>query len=286
MNQHLHITAPAKINLFLHVIGKRQDGYHRLQSLTAFSSDFGDEIIISPADEFKFSFDSTSENFPVNENNLIICAANLLAEAVGRKLECHIHLTKKIPIGAGLGGGSSDAAATIKGLLQFWNASLPPEKLENILLTLGADVPSCYHGKACYFEDIGETITPIEDFPTLHAVLVYPNKHCATKNIFEKYDGHFSKEVTLPEEFKTTAPLLKFISAQKNDLTIPAIKNIPEIEDILQHLKNETPCQLARMSGSGSACFALFNTKEEAEEAATNIKKTHQKWWVQSVTLR
>ena len=207
------IIAPAKINLFLHLISKREDGYHNLQSLVTFAN-FGDTITITPNNEFKFSFESTSENMPTNENNLVICAANLLADALHKDLNLAIHLTKNIPIGAGLGGGSSDAAATIKGLLRFWNEDINQEELDNILLDLGADVPACYYAQPCYFEGIGEIIKPVQSLPTLHAVIIHPNKHCSTKEIFEKYDSNFSNAMSLPENFNNSDSLIEFLKEQ------------------------------------------------------------------------
>lgn len=281
----IKLTAPAKINLFLHVVGKRGDGFHLLQSLTSFAN-FGDEITISPSNEFKFSFDSTTENFPTDESNLIVCTANLLGSTLNKNLNCHIHLKKNIPIGAGLGGGSSDAAATIRGLFEFWNTTLPQNELDNILLDLGADVPACYHGKACYFEGIGEIITPAQSLPPLHALLIYPNKHCATKDIFKKYNSDFSKEIVLPQHFENKKNVTEFLSKQKNDLTEAAIQNIPDIKNILDALDKQQDCQLSRMSGSGSACFGIFDTKEQVQKTANTIKKENPDWWIQPVMIQ
>jgi 4-diphosphocytidyl-2-C-methyl-D-erythritol kinase len=282
------LTAPAKINLFLSVIGKRDNSYHNLQSLVAFSKDFGDVITITSADEFSFSFDSTAEHLPTNDNNLVICAANMLASIVGRNLNCSIHLSKNIPIGAGLGGGSSDAATTIKGLLQFWQVTeeeLPIDKLNEILLNLGADVPSCYHAHTCYFEGIGEIITPLKLFPACYGLIVYPNQHSSTPDIFENFDKSFSTEISLPAKFVTTEHLIEFLQSQDNDLTEPAIKNTPEIENILKTISKQGNCYISRMSGSGSACFGLFRTPQDAATAKDNIKNIHPEWWVQTIEL-
>ncbi len=282
----ISITAPAKLNLFLHITGKRNNGYHDLQSLVTFA-DFGDQITITPAEEFMFSFDSTSDNFPIDENNIIICAANLLGELLHKDLNCHIHLTKNIPIGAGLGGGSSDAAATIEGLSKFWNADILQDQLDKILIELGADVPACFYKKACYFEGIGEIIKPISALPTLHAVIIYPNKHCSTKEIFESYVPEFSENILLlPEKFETEQDFLDFLHLQKNDLTNAAIEKIPDIKDIIDTLEKDNDCLLTRMSGSGSACFGLFDNRESAHDTAHKIKHKNPEWWVQATALQ
>lgn len=281
----ISITAPAKVNLFLHVTRKRSNGYHDLQSLVAFS-DFGDTITITPAKEFSFSFDSTSDHLPTNENNIIICAANSLADALEKDLNCHIHLTKNIPIGAGLGGGSSDAAATIDGLLQFWETDINQYILDKILIELGADVPACFYKKPCYFEDIGEIIKPVTAFPALHAILIYPNKHCATKDIFKNYKSEFSKKIELPNVFNNQESLFKFLRRQKNDLTEAARKEIPDIKDMLMQLGNDDNCLLTRMSGSGSACFGLYDSEESAHHATHLIHDKNPDWWVRQVKLK
>ena len=279
------LTAPAKINLFLSVIGKKGTDYHLLQSLVGFSA-FGDTITITPADEFSFSFDSTSENIPTNDNNLVICAANLLSSALKKPLNLSIHLSKHIPIGAGLGGGSSDAATTIKGLLQFWQVtSMNQKNLDDILLSLGADVPACYYGQSCYFEGIGEIITPITKLPTLHTVLIYPNQHCSTQEVFQHYGSSFSAPIELPTTFSTHSDVIDFLKAKNNDLTHAAITNIPEIKEILNALAQENTCLINRMSGSGSACFGLFATKQQANDSAHKIKNQHPEWWVQPTQI-
>lgn len=280
----LKVTAPAKVNLFLHVVGKTDNGYHALQSLIAFA-DEGDIITITPSNEFKFSFDSTAEHLPTDENNLVICAAKLLASALDKDLNCHIHLTKNIPIGAGLGGGSSDAAAAIKGLLKFWDADINTETLNSILLSLGADVPSCYHATACYFENIGDVITPLKNFPALNALLIYPNQHSSTLDVFKQYEASFSTSIKLPVKFDCNDTLIDFLRSQKNDLEQAAISNIPAIQKLLNVLEGLDDCKLTRMTGSGSACFALFETAKQAHDAKHIIQEQFSDYWVKDVLL-
>jgi len=284
VSEKIKLIAPAKVNLFLHVLGKNENNYHNLQSLITFT-DFGDEITIIPADEFKFSFDSTMANLPHDENNLVICAAKTLADALNKSLNCHIHLTKNIPIGAGLGGGSSDAAATIKGLLQFWNTQIDDETLAPLLLNLGADVPCCYYNAPCYIEKTGEDITPIVTLPTLYGALIYPNEHCSTQDIFEQYDANYSSKIKRPTSFENEDDLITFLLLQRNDLTQAAIKNIPSIKDIIAAIEKQNGHLLSRMSGSGSACFGIFKTKEQSLQAVQHILSENKNWWGQAVTI-
>ncbi|HPD82935.1 MAG: 4-(cytidine 5'-diphospho)-2-C-methyl-D-erythritol kinase [Alphaproteobacteria bacterium] len=274
------IFAPAKVNLSLHITGKREDGYHLLQSIIAFSN-FGDEIKISPSKEFIFTQKNTFPGSPDQvADNIVVQAAQGLSKLLNKPLHCHIHLIKTIPIGAGLGGGSSDAAATIRGLLEFWEIFIPAEKLQNLLLSLGADVPVCYYNLPCLVEGVGEIIKPIPSFSPLPALLIFPNKFCSTKKIFTDHNEKFSKKFTLPE-----TNFFDFIRSQKNDLTAAAIKNIPEIEEILNALSAMPSCQLSRMSGSGSACFGVFNNQNESLEAAENIQKKWPNWWVRPIMI-
>ena len=278
----IYLTPPAKVNLFLHIVGRNKDTYHELQSLVYFA-DFGDEITITEAEVFSFSSNNKSIQ---TDDNIIVKAAQSLSKELNQPLYCSITLNKKIPIGAGLGGGSSDAAAVIKGLLEFWDISEPPTNLESILLSLGADVPSCYHGRACYFENIGEIITPIQNAPDLYGVLVNPHIACATKDIFSKIKPPFKNSITLPAQFDSSADLIDFLKEQNNDLTPAACQTIPEIQNVLDYLSMQDENLLTRMSGSGATCFSLFETKEKAKHCALSIQKENPQWWVQAVTLK
>ena len=281
--QDLKIIAPAKVNLFLHITGQRKDGYHLLQSLIAFAN-YGDSLTITPADEFSVTINNSFSDLDV-ENNLITKAAKILAQTLQKDLSCIIHLTKKIPIGAGLGGGSADAAATIKGLLQYWNESIPSPQLDEILLSLGADVPICYQNQSAVVQGIGEEIIPFASLPELPAVLVYPDKFCPTADIFNTYRQNFSDSILIPESFDSKEHLYDFLKQQTNDLTQAACNQIPTIKDVLALINMQQGCALSRMSGSGSSCFGLFDSTENSETAALNIQKENPDWWVQPVIL-
>jgi 4-diphosphocytidyl-2-C-methyl-D-erythritol kinase len=272
--------AAAKVNLSLLVTGKRSDGYHLLHSLTTFAN-FGDVITMTPANEFKFTQSSAFKNLPEDDNNLIVRTAHKMAEKFNKPLSCHIHLNKKIPIGAGLGGGSSDVAATVKALIDLWGITPEKEELQNFLLSIGADAPACYYARPCVFEGIGEVITPVSTLPQMHAVLVYPNKFCSTIDVFKKYNGEFSKAPEPPHGVE----VWNYLKNNDNDLTQSAIENIPEINDALNVLEKTRDVVLSRMSGSGSCCFGIFETKDQANQAAEKIQKERPNWWVRPVIL-
>lgn len=279
------MLAPAKINLFLHITGKRNDGYHLLQSLFAFA-DYGDEIRIEESNNFSLAINGPFSDSILSEENLITKSVTALENHTGRRANCKIRLTKNIPVGAGLGGGSADAAATIKALIDFWDIKVPDKKIDNIALSLGADIPACLYNRPCFVEGIGEKIIPINSFPALPAILVYPNKGCSTTEIFDRYNLSPSKIITPPENLNDKQQLMEFLKKQKNDLTATAIDHIPEINNILDEIKNQKGCLISRMSGSGSTCFGLFETKEDSENAVQNIKKNNPGWWVQAVTIK
>lgn len=273
------IIAPAKVNLFLHITGKRDDGYHLLQSLVAFA-DIGDEIKVEEADSFSLSMNN--QDIPVDENNLVTQAVEKTANALNREPNIKVTLYKEIPAGAGLGGGSSDAAATIKALQTLWDEQLGEEELASILIGLGADVPVCYEASGCFVKDIGETITLLPSFPPMPAVLVHPNVFCATEKVFENFSASFSSPVTIPEDFDS----IDFLKEQRNDLTDAAQMIAPEIKDVLAIIEKQDGCKLSRMTGSGSACFGLFKTRSDAENAADTIQKEKPDWWVRPVLLK
>lgn len=281
-NTPLHILAPAKVNLFLHITGKRQDGYHLLQSLIGFT-EWGDDITISPSTEFKFTQESEHFKLPEADDNLVVRAAKGIASLVEKPLHCHLHLKKNIPIGAGLGGGSSDAAATIRGLLKFWGVHAPREDLQGLLLSLGADVPVCYHNKSCFVGGVGENIRAISGFEAQQAVLVFPNHHVATPDIFKNYKAPFSKKIN---PLAKAENFLHYVKTHKNDLTNAATHLCPDIFDVISTLELSKGCDVARMSGSGSACFGLFMDETMAIQAAEAIQKERPNWWVRPVVIR
>ena len=278
--------APAKINLALHVVGRRADGYHLLDSLVAFATS-GDRITVEPASEDAFTVSGPyAAGVPVDAGNLVLRARDALRSRIGSAaFPVRIHLEKNLPIASGIGGGSSDAAATLKALSALWQAELPQADLAALGLSLGADVPMCLHAQPARITGIGETIAPIGTLPDLPAVLVNPGVAVSTPAIFKQLTTRDNPP--LPPQPDTVAPQawLDWLRATRNDLQPPAIAVAPVIAEVLRDLTN-TGASFARMSGSGATCFGLFATQAEADAAAAQLLLHHPQWYVQATLLK
>lgn len=288
MSSIVTILAPAKINLFLHINGKRADGYHTLQSHIMFA-DMGDKITIKPDNDYSLNIKGAFSNGLETQGNLITRAVYDFCDLINQPPNFHITLDKNIPIGAGLGGGSSDAASVIKGLINILDIDISTVNLSPLLEGLGADVPACFYGQSCFVEGIGQKISPLPA-PSLYALLIYPNTHCSTADIFKNFNSKFSKEIVkeieIDKNFSTSDDLIHFIKQQQNDLSQPALATFPAIIDCLKVLESHDNLLLTRMSGSGSTCFSLFETIEKAQKAQQEIQTKHPDWWVKAVTLK
>ncbi|OGT33284.1 MAG: 4-(cytidine 5'-diphospho)-2-C-methyl-D-erythritol kinase [Gammaproteobacteria bacterium RIFCSPHIGHO2_02_FULL_39_13] len=277
------ITAPAKLNLFLHITGRRDDGYHLLDSLFVFTK-LSDVINIAPNTCISLSIDgpfSAAISAEKIEHNLIYQAALLLQKKLKVTHGANIHLTKNIPVGAGLGGGSADAAAVLKALIEFWNISCSMETLLELGLSLGADVPACIVGKPAMVSGVGEIIHPIILPSRLHVLLVNPRQVLSTRAIFEKYkrdDTPFSAQ-KINADFSTKEAFFAFLSATKNDLDRAAFALLPTLPQLLTELRKQPDCQLARMTGSGPTCFALFPNHAAATAAKHAIFQRYPDYW-------
>jgi 4-diphosphocytidyl-2-C-methyl-D-erythritol kinase len=286
------IFAPAKINLFLHVTGRRADGYHLLDSLVVFA-DAGDQITLEPADEFSLTvqgpFAGAVPAFAPGEDerhaNLVVRAGRIMAQLYKRDLAVRVTLTKNLPAGAGLGGGSSDAAAMIWGLMEFWGLEQPPDGLAEVILKLGSDIPVCLPCSTALMRGTGDIVIPVPSFPEIPAVLIYPGRPCPTPAIFARFSGTFREPITLRESFDTPRTAIEYLATLGNDLYPAARMVVPEIDNVLNTLRVQNGCLLARMSGSGSACFGLFDDHESAATAAAEIARDNPDWWVQAAWL-
>lgn len=271
------LSAPAKINLFLHVTGRLENGYHTMQSLMVFT-DAGDTLSFEAHDGF-----SLQVNGPfaaaLSGENLIAQAAQKLAAQYGRKPDARITLTKNLPVASGIGGGSSDAAATLKGLAQLWQLPKDTAALAGIARTIGADVPACLYGHPLWAEGIGDKILPLTGFPPLHLVLVNPLVATPTPQVFKTFNGRFAAPLPVP-----SGGWMEFLQTAHNDLSAPAAAVTPEIRDVMTALENTGTPQLCRMSGSGATCFAIYATRAKADEAAQNLRVHHPRWWAMSAT--
>ncbi|MCB9989748.1 MAG: 4-(cytidine 5'-diphospho)-2-C-methyl-D-erythritol kinase [Rhodospirillales bacterium] len=290
----LSVLAPAKINLYLHVTGRRGDGYHLLDSLVAFAS-IGDRISIKPSGAFSFriegpyasAFTAAELESGPESQNLAVRAARGLGDLLGRRLDLALTLTKNMPLAAGLGGGSADAAAVIRAMLDAWQvAPQAVQGLDAFLLSLGADVPVCMRCRPAVIRGIGEEITYLDEIPEMPILLVNPQKHCPTPDVFKAFAGReFSAPHPVPVSVKHTQDYLELLLAARNDLEAPAQTIVPGIKTVLEAISNAEGGRLARMSGSGASCFGLFENEELCLVAAEQIRQAHQDWWIRAGTL-
>jgi 4-diphosphocytidyl-2-C-methyl-D-erythritol kinase len=277
-------SAPAKINLYLHVTGKRDDGYHLLDSIAVFARDIADTVTIREGNGFSFSISGLfSDDTGDHERNLSVRAARLYGEVTGQPLGVSLHLEKNIPAGAGLGGGSSDAAATIKALEQFYETQLPERGRH--LLSLGADVPVCYRARACRFKGVGEIITDIPPIPSLTLLIVWPNVHSSTQDVFAARDSAYNSMASIPPSLGSLQQLLFFLKSTSNDLEAPACAVRPVIAEAKELVHRQNGCMLSRMTGSGSAVFGLFASEGQAVQAREEILAIHAEWWAQTTAV-
>jgi len=279
-------AAPAKINLYLHVLGRHADGFHLLDSLVVFA-DIADRVSAREAEAL--SLEIAGPYAPAlqaeRDANLVLRAARLLAERAGIAPKAALVLEKNLPVASGIGGGSSDAAAALSALAELWRLGPSALRIDDLATALGADVPVCLFGKSAWVGGIGEAVTAAPPFPPGWIVLANPGVALATAEVFRVRTGPFSQ----PARF-TVAPVgLKELAAllgeRRNDLTQAAITLAPAIAQVLDALKREKDAMLARMSGSGATCFALFGDEASARAAASRIAAQHRGWWVASGRL-
>ena len=272
------ILARAKLNLYLHITGKRADGYHELESLVVFT-DLADQLHIAAASELTLRIEGAFAAGLSTSDNLVLHAARALQRHTGTKQGAAITLEKHIPVGAGLGGGSADAAAALLALNAHWGLGVPAHELAVIGKTLGADVPMCLHSQAVVARGVGEQLTPLpQPLPALHGVLLYPNQPLATAQVYGAFRPQTKVAATAlpPAEAK---PFMEWLATTRNDLQAPAITLMPEIAEMLLVLETSPYVRLARMTGSGSCCFALTETADDAAKLITDLRATYSKWW-------
>lgn len=271
-------AAPAKINLSLHVTGQREDGYHLLDSLVAFT-ELGDEVLVQHSDTLSLNIIGPfSDGLTIGEDNLVLRAARAFGVDQGAK----ITLTKNLPVASGIGGGSADAAATLRALSRLWNVPLPPP---NAIVSLGADVPVCMSADLSRMEGIGDEITRLGALPTLDIVLVNPGVAVPTATVFDGLESKSNAPLSSPlPDPANTAAWLAWLTDQRNDLEPPACAAFPVIKTVLEQLRARHGCTIARMSGSGATCFALFENAKAAQAAQDAIHADHPDWWVHATT--
>ncbi len=276
--------ARAKINLALHVTGRRADGYHLLDSLVVFA-DIGDRLELAGAtgtNETSLEISGPfGDTLKVDDDNLVLRGYQALSAALPNPLPAtSFKLTKNLPVSSGIGGGSADAAAALNGLVELWQPDIEPHTLSETALLLGADVPVCLNSTTCRMRGVGEQLTAIENFPVIDCVLVNPGIAVSTPAVFA--------ELALPVNERAFDGLPEgnlLTSEMRNDLQLPAISLAPEIADVIAALEQSYGCSLARMSGSGATCFGLFDNRQDANRAAQQIATTHPDWWIVATQL-
>ncbi len=277
--------APAKINLYLHVTGKRSDGYHTLDSLIVFA-DVGDQIEVTPADDLSLSINGPyAAGLDAGKDNLVLQAARELSKAAHIKPGAKITLTKNLPVASGIGGGSADAAATLVALSKLWQCKLEKHSLKELSLSLGADVPICLEGQPSFVGGIGEKIAPAPLLPETWVVLVNPGVAVSTPTIFKTRQGPFTPAHPFTVRPKDSSHLSDLLKERNNDLTSPAISLTSVIRNVLGELASSENCLLARMSGSGATCFGLYKSEGEAKAAEAKISGIHKAWWCVATRL-
>ncbi len=282
-------TARAKVNLTLRVLGRRSDGYHALESLVAFAL-FGDELSLTPGGETGLEVAGPfADALGPGDDNLVLQAAEAVLDTWPEARSGAFRLTKNLPVAAGLGGGSADAAAALR-LLMGANPDIAMEPaLARTAVSLGADVNVCLEQSAAMMRGIGENVEPVTGFPSLAVVLANPRQPVATPAVFEALRA---PPVASPpagqgggRAFGSGDEVVAFIRAHGNDLEAPAVSVLPVIADVKTALAALDGCQVAGLSGSGATCFGLFATQEEAETAAGELAAARPDWWVVASTL-
>jgi 4-diphosphocytidyl-2-C-methyl-D-erythritol kinase len=282
--------APAKVNLYLHVGAPGADGYHPICSLMTFA-DVGDEVTAYEAEALELTVRGPfAKGLAGDDGNLVLKAARtLIAEARGPVAPFGLVLEKRLPVAAGLGGGSSDAGAALRLLRGALGLTLDDAQLEALAASLGADGAACLWGRPTVAEGRGERLGPAPRMPVIDAVLVNPRVPVSTAEVYRRFDaeGRFGDVAPprAPEAFEDAVELAAWLATQRNDLEAAATAVAPEVGAVLETLAGEPDCLLARVSGSGGTCFALCASDIEAESLAERIEAMAPGWWVRRCRL-
>lgn len=276
--------APAKINLALHVTGRRADGYHLLESLVVFA-ELGDRITVSAAEEDSFFVEGRfARDVPLNGDNLVLRARDVLRATFPAHptSPVSIALEKNLPVASGIGGGSSDAAATLRALVRLWRIPVDATSLARLALPLGADLPMCVSARPLLARGIGEQIEPISRFPALQIVLVNPGVPVETPDVFRALASRDNPPLA---PLNDAAAVRDWLVTTRNDLEQPAMAIEPSVGEALAALRR-TGASFVRMSGSGATCFGIFDDAASAARAAASIAGEQPRWFSSATTTR
>jgi 4-diphosphocytidyl-2-C-methyl-D-erythritol kinase len=285
--------AAAKINLTLQIVGRRPDGYHELVSVVAFAG-IGDALSLSPGEALSLRVSGPfADGIGAADGNLVLRAARALSARIDGLTPGGFSLVKRLPVASGVGGGSADAAAALRLLARLNGISPADPRLYEAARTIGADVPVCVDPRARVMRGIGEILSAPLELPALPAVLVNPGVPVATGAVFAalaEARGDASRPpprdpLTELSAIRSAGALIEAVAAGSNDLEPVAIGLAPAVADVLAVLRAQDRCRLARMSGSGATCFALFDTRRAAMTAAQQVQRERPGWWVQATTI-
>lgn len=285
MSEPLRVFAPAKLNLHLHVGPPGVDGRHPLESLAVFAN-VGDWLRVAPGDDLRLDIDGPfADGLIAEADNLVLRAARVLASQAGITKGAHLVLEKNLPIASGIGGGSADAAAALRGLARLWDIPIEGRELAGLAASLGADVPVCVASRTAHMTGTGEMTVPVNGVE-LSAVLVNPAMPLSTRAVYRAFDA-----MGLGRRFAPEAPpqpgqdWLEWLKQRRNDLEAPAIQLCPAIGEVLEMLANSADCGLARMSGSGATCFALTADGAASQRLAAALRLARPHWWIAPARL-
>jgi 4-diphosphocytidyl-2-C-methyl-D-erythritol kinase len=278
----IRVAAPAKINLYLHVLGRRADGFHELDSLVGFA-DIADFVVArpTPGRGLTLTIDGPFAEALRGDTaeNLVLRAARLLAARAGVAADAALSLTKTLPVASGIGGGSSDAAATLRALARLWRVPLGEGELAALAAELGADVPVCLQRRTAWLGGIGERLEPAPKLPPVAILLANPGIALPTPAVFKARRGPFSAAARFAGAPRDAAELAALLAQRRNDLTDAAIALVPEIAELLALLGATEGVRVVRMSGSGATCFALYDDDAAARRAAAILAAERPSWW-------
>jgi len=277
----MNLKSPAKINLFLKVVGKRPDGFHALESLFAFL-DLQDDLSVEKSEKFSLEISGEFAQLVDLENNLFTKILDYFTQEFAVSKNLKIKVVKNIPVGGGLGGGSSNAASFMKCLNEIYALNLSKNDLQKISLNFGSDIAFFFEPCASIIKGRGEIIENFREFKPLSVLLVNPKIHLSTKEVFAKLNRNYSAEIPTKKLLETD--ILELIKSLPNDLEKPAIALVPVIGEILEMLK-KNGAELVKMSGSGATCFGIFGDAEKLQSAQKNIAEIFPQFFVKRAKI-
>lgn len=287
--QRLSEKAPAKVNLSLRVLGQRTDGFHQISSIVAFA-DIADVLELTPSTRASFAVSGPFAAAITADDNLVERAERAFREKCSSAQPARISLDKQLPVAAGIGGGSADAAAALRLMANANPGCVPAAEIEKIAASLGSDVVVCLASRAARMSGRGEKVTPLAAFPPLHVVLVNPGAALAAGEIYAALraapsNGENAKSAETIPRLETAHDVIAHMRETGNDLEAPAIAMAPVVGEVLSMIAETPGCAIARMSGSGSTCFGIYETAMQAETSAQIIAESYPDWWIKKAIL-